>query len=251
MRSAQRRHVRALLSAPISVPYGDDAGNQTRLLAHAVVAAADRTGRQRGSPVRGRGLAACSRCARCRRVLLNRLRACVRTAVIHPCLRRAAARCGLRQPGVDLQPAHRIGSHRHGFLGRVFVSRAQQDVRQRTGCAARRTHRPTSAAAAGSTRARHRVRGPAPRRTCPAPLSRVVTRPTPARTCLSLPRRTRARKGALTRGPDGQTLARRGPGAAERPQVRRDGDAAGLAIHSMGSRGGIASSRCAVDRFVD
>ena len=47
--------------------------------------------------------------------------------------------------------------------------------------------------------------------------------PTPDRTLLSLPRRDRTCKGAPTAVPDGQTLARRGPGAAFGPQVRREG----------------------------
>ena len=60
------------------------------------------------------------------------------------------------------------------------------------------------------------------------------------------------RKGALTRVPGGQTLARRGPGAASRPQVWRGGDAAKLAIHSMGSAAADGSPlRCAPSAFMN
>ena len=53
--------------------------------------------------------------------------------------------------------------------------------------------------------------------------------PRPREPACSLPRRTRTRQGRAARGPGGQTLARRGPGAACQPQARRGGDAAGLA----------------------
>ena len=66
-------------------------------------------------------------------------------------------------------------------------------------------------------------------------LSRAAL-PTPARTCSSLPRRTRACQGRAGARPWRADPCRRGPGAAERPQVRRAGDAAGLAIHSRGRR---------------
>ena len=72
-----------------------------------------------------------------------------------------------------------------------------------------------------------------------------VAAPPPARTCLSLPRRPRACKGAHARVPGGQTLAKRGPGAALSSQVRRGGDAAGLAIHSRAGGGiRVAASLC-------
>ena len=67
---------------------------------------------------------------------------------------------------------------------------------------------------------------------CQCCLSQVRRRPQPAEPASDKPRRDRTCKGALTRVPDGQTLAKRGPGAAERPQARRGGDAAELAIHS-------------------
>ena len=73
---------------------------------------------------------------------------------------------------------------------------------------------------------------------CPGPLPIASGIPTPARPRLSLPHRVHPCKGAHARVPDGQTLARRGVGAANRPQVRRGGDAAGLAIHNRGRRGG-------------
>ena len=45
----------------------------------------------------------------------------------------------------------------------------------------------------------------------------------------------RASQRSCARAP-GRSIARRGPGAAKRLQVRRAGDAAGLAIHSRGSK---------------
>ena len=54
-------------------------------------------------------------------------------------------------------------------------------------------------------------------------------------------------KGAHCAPPARQTLDRRGTGAANRPQVRRGGDAAGLAINSMAG-GGITCRRFAVLR---
>ena len=70
----------------------------------------------------------------------------------------------------------------------------------------------------------------------PGPLSIAGGDPHARPNLLSLPRRTRACKGALRASLARQTLARRGTGAAFRPQVRRGGDAAGLAIDSRGRR---------------
>ena len=60
--------------------------------------------------------------------------------------------------------------------------------------------------------------------------------PTPACTCSACHAEPARVKGAHVRRGLRQTLARRGPGAADRPQVRRGGDAAGLAIDSRGRR---------------
>ena len=83
----------------------------------------------------------------------------------------------------------------------------------------------------------------------PAAPARCVSRaaiPTPARTCLSLPRRTRTCKGALTRVPDGQTLARRGPGAADRPAGSAGWGRRRICDTQHGPSGGrrVAASRC-------
>ena len=143
-----------------------------------------------------------------------------------------------------------------GAIGRRFQrsgKRTHGDTsgRQRHGRTTREAanvQRPRSTAEAMKRRGRARWPGCRPRwegrsrsRTrdggCPAARSpSLAAIPTPTCTCVSLPRRPRTCKGALPRVPDGQTLAKRGPGAARRPQVRRGGDAAELAIHSRGRR---------------